>query len=92
MKDCYKYLVCVYGPRIGRQKTSLWERLTGLIDRVGGAWCIFGDLNVIRRRDDRLNSQVNVSEMKEFNDFINEARLVEIPMGEENLLVLAMMD
>ncbi|GJT43273.1 putative RNA-directed DNA polymerase, eukaryota [Tanacetum coccineum] len=66
------FLVYVYGPHITRQKTSLWERLTGLTDRMGGAWCIFGDLNVVRCNDDRLNSQVNVKEMREFNDFIND--------------------
>nr|GEU42787.1 RNA-directed DNA polymerase, eukaryota, reverse transcriptase zinc-binding domain protein [Tanacetum cinerariifolium] len=38
------------------------------------------DLNVVMCNDDRLNSQVNVKEMIEFNYFINEMRLVEIPM------------
>ncbi|GKE24806.1 RNA-directed DNA polymerase, eukaryota [Tanacetum coccineum] len=45
------------------------------------AWCIFGDLNVIRSNEDRCNSQVNMKEMNNFNDFINNTRLVEIPMG-----------
>ncbi|GJS75871.1 putative RNA-directed DNA polymerase [Tanacetum coccineum] len=75
------YLVCVYGPHVGRQKTSLWDKLTGLMERMNEPWCIFGDLNVVRRCEDRLNSQVNIKEMHEFNDFINNARLVEIPMG-----------
>ncbi|GKB54846.1 RNA-directed DNA polymerase, eukaryota [Tanacetum coccineum] len=39
------YLACVYGPHMSRQKTSLWERL---IREEKGAWCIFGDLNVVR--------------------------------------------
>nr|GEY63360.1 hypothetical protein [Tanacetum cinerariifolium] len=34
-------------PHISRQKSSLYERLAGLMDRMRGAWCIFGDLNVI---------------------------------------------
>ncbi|GKC63795.1 putative RNA-directed DNA polymerase [Tanacetum coccineum] len=75
------FLVCVHRPHIGRQKASLWDRLMGLMNKYNGAWCIFGDLNVVRSRDDRLNSQVNVKEMNEFNDFINDARLVEVPMG-----------
>ncbi|GJT38939.1 reverse transcriptase domain, reverse transcriptase zinc-binding domain protein [Tanacetum coccineum] len=57
------------------------ERLAGLIERKSGAWCIFGDFNVVRRFDDRMNSQVNVKEMDEFNEFINVTRLIEIPMG-----------
>ena len=36
---------------------------------------------MVRREEDRLNSQVNYKEMNEFNDFINETRLIEIPMG-----------
>lgn len=75
------FLVCIYEPHVTRQKTSLWERLTVLMDRIRGAWCIFGDLNVVRSNDNRLNSQVKVKEMIEFNDFINDTRLVEIPMG-----------
>ena len=70
-----------YGPHVSSQKTSLWDRLAGLMNRMNGAWCIFGDLNVVRRGEDRMNSQVNVREMNEFNDFINITRLVEVPMG-----------
>ncbi|PWA61144.1 zinc finger, BED-type [Artemisia annua] len=70
-KDVEVFLVCIYGPHVGRQKTSLWDRLTVLMNRWNGAWCIFGDLNVVRNCDDRLNSQVNVKETNEFNDFIN---------------------
>ncbi|GJV65743.1 hypothetical protein Tco_1476571 [Tanacetum coccineum] len=38
-----------------------------------GGMCIFGDLNVVRSSEDRLNSQVNIKEMCEFNEFINDA-------------------
>ncbi|GJY70869.1 RNA-directed DNA polymerase, eukaryota [Tanacetum coccineum] len=48
-RDIDVFLVCVYGPHVGRQKASLWERLMGLMFRWNGAWCIFGDLNVVRR-------------------------------------------
>nr|GEX20199.1 putative ribonuclease H protein At1g65750 family [Tanacetum cinerariifolium] len=42
---------------------------------------IFGDLNVVRCSDDRLNSQVNMKETNEFDNFINNTRLIEISMG-----------
>nr|GEX45632.1 RNA-directed DNA polymerase, eukaryota [Tanacetum cinerariifolium] len=48
---------------------------------VNGAWCIFGDLNVVRGNEERMNSQVNLKKSNDFNDFINEAKLVEIPIG-----------
>ncbi|GJX93118.1 reverse transcriptase domain, reverse transcriptase zinc-binding domain protein [Tanacetum coccineum] len=44
-------------------------------------WCICGDFNVVRRQEDRLNSQINVKEIEDFNNFINITRLVEIPLG-----------
>ncbi|GKB74992.1 transposon TX1 [Tanacetum coccineum] len=58
-----------------------WKGINGEVFLDG--WCLvhFGDLNVVRCNDDRLNSQVNVKEMREFNDFINDSQLVEIPMG-----------
>nr|GFA19889.1 transposon TX1 uncharacterized [Tanacetum cinerariifolium] len=52
----------------------------GLMNRWQGAWCIFGDLNVVRSHDDRVNSQVNIKEMPDFNNFINNTRLIEISM------------
>nr|GEV14540.1 RNA-directed DNA polymerase, eukaryota, reverse transcriptase zinc-binding domain protein [Tanacetum cinerariifolium] len=51
------------------------------LDKMDGAWCIFGDFNVIRMVADRLNPQVMIKEMVDFNDFINLSRLVEVPMG-----------
>ncbi|GKC84242.1 RNA-directed DNA polymerase, eukaryota [Tanacetum coccineum] len=42
--------------------------------------CLYGP-HVLRRLDDRMNSQVNVKEMDEFNEFINVTWFVEIPMG-----------
>ncbi|PWA62539.1 RNA-directed DNA polymerase, eukaryota, Reverse transcriptase zinc-binding domain protein [Artemisia annua] len=70
------FLVCIYGPHISQQKASLWDRLAVLMDRWRGAWCIFGDLNVVRSYEDRFNSQVNAKEMNDFNEFINDTRLI----------------
>ncbi|PWA43079.1 RNA-directed DNA polymerase, eukaryota [Artemisia annua] len=72
------FLVCIYGPHISRQKASLWDRLSWLMERMGGALYIFGDFNVVRYCEDRLPCQVNVREMSDFNEFINNARLVEL--------------
>ncbi|GJS19351.1 RNA-directed DNA polymerase, eukaryota [Tanacetum coccineum] len=75
-KDEDVFLICIYGPHVSRQKASLWVRISGLMNRWQGAWCIFRDPY------DRLNSQINLKEASEFNDFINSMRLIEIPMGE----------
>ncbi|GJY92504.1 RNA-directed DNA polymerase, eukaryota [Tanacetum coccineum] len=74
-------LVCLYGLHITKEKTSLWDRLARLMSNSSEDWCIFGDFNVVRRQEDRLNSQINVKEMEDFNNFINITRLVEIPLG-----------
>ncbi|GJW29123.1 RNA-directed DNA polymerase, eukaryota [Tanacetum coccineum] len=59
------FLVCIYGPHVSRHKTSFWDRLGGLMNRWNRAWCIFGDLNVVRRNEDRLNSQNDIMRVGE---------------------------
>ncbi|GJT26942.1 ribonuclease H-like domain-containing protein [Tanacetum coccineum] len=71
-KDIDMHLACIYGPHVGRQKASLWNRISGLMDSLKGACCIFGDLNVVRGHDEKMNSQINIKETGYFNDFINE--------------------
>ncbi|GJY58781.1 RNA-directed DNA polymerase, eukaryota [Tanacetum coccineum] len=80
-KDEDVFLICICGPHVSRQKASSWDKISGLMNRWEGAWCIFGDLNVVRCGDDRLNSQINLKEASEYNDFINNMRLIEIPIG-----------
>ncbi|GKE20695.1 RNA-directed DNA polymerase, eukaryota [Tanacetum coccineum] len=74
-------LVCLYGPHVSKEKSSLWDRLTGLLRNSSKDWCIFGEFSMVRRQKDILNSQINVKEMEDFNNFINITRLVEIPLG-----------
>ncbi|GKE20981.1 RNA-directed DNA polymerase, eukaryota [Tanacetum coccineum] len=50
------FLVCIYGPHVTGQKASLWDRISGMMYKWNGTWCIFGDLNVVRCNEDRLNS------------------------------------
>ncbi|PWA63317.1 Transposon TX1 [Artemisia annua] len=73
--------IVVKGEWKGKDGDVFLDRLSGLMERMGGAWCIFRDFNVVRYCEDRLNCQVNTMEMSDFNGFINSARLVEVPMG-----------
>ncbi|GJX30236.1 MAK10-like protein [Tanacetum coccineum] len=61
-------------PRIHRSPLGLDNRNKKWINRgkLGGR---------VRRLDDTKNSQINVKEMDEFNEFINVTWFVEIPMG-----------
>ncbi|GKC79655.1 hypothetical protein Tco_1130429 [Tanacetum coccineum] len=54
---------------------------------VRGEW---KDLNVVRGHDERMNSQINIKETCEFNDFINEAKLIKIPMREKIYKIVAL--
>ncbi|PWA68087.1 hypothetical protein CTI12_AA311560 [Artemisia annua] len=56
------FIACIYGPHVARQKASLWDRLLELMKESNGAWCMFGDLNVVRGNEERMNSQVYIKE------------------------------
>nr|GEV05564.1 transposon TX1 [Tanacetum cinerariifolium] len=49
--------------------------------KIGWIKAVGEDLNVVRCNEDMLNPQINCKEVKDFNEFINDMRLVEIPMG-----------
>ncbi|GJV40051.1 putative RNA-directed DNA polymerase [Tanacetum coccineum] len=91
-KDEDVNLACIYGPHVGRQKACLWERIRGLMDSSKGAWCIFEDLNVVRGIEERRNSQVNIKEMTDFNDFINDAKIIEILTGAKDHCPIVLKD
>ncbi|GKD96374.1 RNA-directed DNA polymerase, eukaryota [Tanacetum coccineum] len=50
------FFVCIYGPNVGQQKTSLWNRLLNLMNGGNGSWCLFGDSNEVRCEDDMKNT------------------------------------
>jgi len=50
---------------------------------MSAAWCVFGDLNSIRRLGERksvISNQVYRGETRRFNDFIEKSDLFNIPM------------
>ncbi|XP_057423791.1 uncharacterized protein LOC130717555 [Lotus japonicus] len=75
----------VYAPcdRVG--KRQLWSKLVELkINIHYDLWCVAGDFNVVRSSSERrgvgANSQQHRSESVEFNDFIDEMELLDIPL------------
>ncbi|XP_071687297.1 uncharacterized protein [Rutidosis leptorrhynchoides] len=44
-------------------------------------WLLCGDLNEVRFQSDRFNSEFNPNWAMRFNDFINNLRLIDIPLG-----------
>ncbi|XP_071729332.1 uncharacterized protein [Rutidosis leptorrhynchoides] len=45
------------------------------------AWVICGDFNEVRSEEERLNCQYFDNKAKMFNEFINNAKLIDIPLG-----------
>lgn len=73
--------VNVYGPRQEKQREELWPKLERMINSDAGEWCIFGDFNEVRKKDERCNTQFSQKGADSFNEFINNNQLVDIPIG-----------
>lgn len=62
----------------------MWEALVEeRANRGEGAWCIFGDFNVVCRRDERrgINEETSSGQLLEmylFNNFIGEMELEDL--------------
>lgn len=47
----------IYGPRALPDKLKLWEILMNIMTAKPGTWIMFGDFNVVRSPNERINSQ-----------------------------------
>ncbi|KAJ9558860.1 LOW QUALITY PROTEIN: hypothetical protein OSB04_013474 [Centaurea solstitialis] len=72
--------VNVYAPNSISERKELWSKLASVLANEDIKWCFFGDFNEVRTVDERLNSACNQSGMDDFNGFINEGGLMEIPL------------
>nr|KAJ0217194.1 hypothetical protein LSAT_V11C300153710 [Lactuca sativa] len=71
----------VCGPHSIPEKRTLWENLSKIMNKNQGNWIIFGDFNVVRHSDERINSQFCHFIARDFNQFIHEAALHDVKMG-----------
>lgn len=77
------HLVNVYSPCTLEGKRRVWRDLVMSKRGFGGeAWCVAGDFNAVSHRSERkgLNNQVWLNEIDEFNLFISDMDLVDIPV------------
>lgn len=78
------HLVNVYSPCTLEGKRRVWQDLVMSKRGFGGeAWCMAGDFNAVSHRSERkgLNNQVWLNEIDEFNLFISDMDLVDIPVS-----------
>jgi exonuclease III len=73
-------IVNVYGPCVHEQKAAFLDSLAQIFATLSGPVAIMGDFNLTRSPWDKSNDNFNSSEATQFNDFINNLGLIEIPL------------
>lgn len=71
----------IYAPQTLKEKIKIWDLLGNLCETNVGMWVILGDFNEVSFPSDRKNSEFNKRGAMFFNNFIEEAKLMEYSMG-----------
>ncbi|KAK5838830.1 hypothetical protein PVK06_007570 [Gossypium arboreum] len=58
----------------------LWEEIIGLRSVFSKAWIVGGDSNVVKNRSERINCSGIEKGSKEFGEFIDKCKLVDLPL------------
>jgi len=81
-------IITIYSPCDIHGKRLLWEAVKQLKDTAAGVlWCILGDFNSIRVPEERFGSSqrsIIDSSINEFNDWIHDLELLEVPWLDRN--------
>lgn len=76
-------IISIYSPCDMHNKRILWESVRQLkASSQKGLWCVLGDFNSIRAPAERIGTSdrgSGVSNIKEFNDWIDDLEVLEIP-------------
>ena len=81
-KNLHCCLVNVYAPQGRQQKREFWSAIRQLIQRCAENCIVFGDFNAVTNVNERRGTVFCPLIASDFNAFIYEAGLVDIPMGE----------
>ena len=74
----------IYAPQDLPSKIALWSSLSDLINSWDGISVLMGDFNEVRDACERYGSVFSDRQANFFNEFINEASLIDIPLGGYN--------
>ncbi|PWA62328.1 RNA-directed DNA polymerase, eukaryota [Artemisia annua] len=77
--DCF--MIHIYGPHDPLTKVNLWNKLQEFMQLHRGKYILFGDMNEVREEIERYGSAFSRNEAQVFNTFINDASLIELPLG-----------
>ncbi|XP_026450589.1 uncharacterized protein LOC113350671 [Papaver somniferum] len=73
-------LTSVYGPNNTVERISFWEELDTACRLWNLPWCIGGDFNTVKKCDENKNCTKISRSMTQFNDFIEQHNLVDLPL------------
>ncbi|RVW25634.1 putative ribonuclease H protein [Vitis vinifera] len=74
------WLSAVYGPNNSALRKDLWVELSDIAGLASPRWCVGGDFNVIRRSSEKLGGSRLTPSMKDFDDFISDCELIDLPL------------
>nr|GEZ44607.1 hypothetical protein [Tanacetum cinerariifolium] len=74
----------VYAPQNLSSKIDLWNSLLSLTASWDGVVVMMGDFNEVRNAEERHGSNFNDMHAKIFNNFIDGASLIDVPLGGYN--------
>ncbi|GJV26537.1 RNA-directed DNA polymerase, eukaryota [Tanacetum coccineum] len=73
--------ISVYSPQDLSHKRVLWSYMANIINQWSGEVVVMGDFNEVRYASERYGSVFHAANAVEFNDFIVNSQLHEIPLG-----------
>ncbi|GJW02619.1 RNA-directed DNA polymerase, eukaryota, reverse transcriptase zinc-binding domain protein [Tanacetum coccineum] len=84
--------ISVYSPQELSLKRALWTYMAGIINCWHGEVIIMGDFNEVRYPSERYGSSFHSLNAAEFNRFIANSHLIDIPAGWSNLYTAVIVD
>lgn len=75
------FMINFYAPQEERKKNDLWNFIRNFMSQHQGNYLVFGDFNVVRSSSERIGSIFNHRSVSDFNEFINDCRFWDVPLG-----------
>ncbi|WMV23105.1 hypothetical protein MTR67_016490 [Solanum verrucosum] len=82
LQDFKCHITGVYAPNCYKERRIVWEEVSAVRGLMEGPWAICGDFNVTRYISEKKNCTVRTRGMKEFSDFIEDMKLVDLQLED----------
>ena len=71
----------IYAPNDDRERQAFWMELGSIIKGFDIPWCLGGDFNAVRNKDEKIGVVQNSSSMSHFSLFIDDIGYMDLPMS-----------